>query len=456
MFDINQFLQNREDRVVYQNSLISKYNLPLLTVRTNYPGENKNEIIANNISDIISHEIELLFEGKIIYRELIHKLEGKIHIFIINDTPKNIKFQTMYLEETHILGRCVDIDVYDCNGNGISRQEFGKGKRKCMLCDDLAFVCGRTLKHSHNEIKEYINQKYIEFKNYELKAEQLSSLLSDIALEGMIYEVSSFPSFGLVSPLSNGSHNDMNFFTFLDSSFVLKNGFKEMAKIIYSALPLDIAFKKLRIIGQQTEEQMFKTTNNVNTHKGMIFLLGIAISCTARAIFEKKEFHDIQSIIQEMTKDILKDFDKIDTSKPLTHGEKLFLEHGFTGIRGEIQNGLEVVFKGSLPIFNKTLTQTNNFNLTAVQTLIFLMSKVMDSTIVYRHDFETLHEVKTQMENIFNDGGIFIENSTEFFNRLEKEYIGRRISPGGSADLLAITIFFYKVHKIFDNLKVKF
>ena len=47
MFDINQFLQNREDRVVYQNSLISKYNLPLLTVRTNYPGENKNEIIAN-------------------------------------------------------------------------------------------------------------------------------------------------------------------------------------------------------------------------------------------------------------------------------------------------------------------------------------------------------------------------------------------------------------------------
>ena len=456
MFDIKQFLQDREDRVEYQNSLISKYNLPLLTVRTNYPGENKKEVIANEIADIMAHEIELLFEGKIVHTEIIDKLEGKIYLFIIKDSPKDIKLQTIRLEEKHILGRCVDIDVYDEKGNGMSRQQFGLGKRKCMLCDELAFVCGRTMKHSHAEIKEHIASRYVMFQKHNIKREKLASLLSDTALEGMIYEVSSYPSFGLVSPLTNGSHNDMDFFTFLDSSFALKKGFKKMAETIYSPLPLDIAFKKLRAIGKETEVEMFKVTNDVNTHKGMIFLLGIAISTTARALYEKKEFSQIQDIIKEMTKDILKDFDKINPSKPLTHGEKLFVEHGFTGIRGEIENGLDIIFNGSLGIFTETYEKTKNFNRAALQTLIYLMGKVMDSTIVYRHDFDMLEKVRKEMQEIFDRGGIYIENSDQLFKELEARYIANRISPGGSADLLAITIFFYKISKHYEELKNRF
>ena len=52
-----------------------------------------------------------------------------------------------------------------------------------------------------------------------------------------------------------------------------------------------------------------------------------------------------------MTRDILKDFENIDISKKLTHGEKLYLENGFTGIRGEIKNGLNIIFNGSLEVF---------------------------------------------------------------------------------------------------------
>ncbi len=456
MFNINQFLQDREDRVEYQNSLISKFNMPLLTVRTNYPGENKKEVIANEIADIMAQEIEILFEKKIIHNEIIDKLEGKIYLFIIKDNPENIKLQTIKLEENHILGRCVDIDVYDEKGSGMSRQQFGLGKRKCMLCDELAFICGRTMKHSHSEIKEHITKKYILFQNYLMKREKISSALADTALEGMIYEVSSFPSFGLVSPVTKGSHDDMDFFTFLDSSFAIKNGLKEMAETIYSPLPLDIAFKKLRTIGKKAEIEMFKATKNVNTHKGMIFLLGIAVSTTSRALYEKKEFSDIPAIIKEMTKDILKDFDKINTSKALTHGEKLFLEHGFTGIRGEIQNGLDIVFNGSLQIFSETYEATESFNKAAVQTLIYLMGKVMDSTIVYRHDFDMLEKVKTEMEEIFQKGGIYLENSTVIFKELEDRYIQKRISPGGSADLLAVTIFFYKISKYYKKLQMQF
>ena len=146
-----------------------------------------------------------------------------------------------------------------------------------------------------------------------------------------------------------------------------------------------------------------------------------------------------------MTRDILKDFENIDISKKLTHGEKLFIESGFTGIRGEIKNGLDIIFKDSLEVFSSAVKLSNNINLSALHTLVYLMSRVEDSTIVYRHNFETLQKVKNEMGKIFSEGGVFSKEFDYFLN-LEKKYIDSNISPGGSADLLAVTIFFYKVY----------
>lgn len=448
MFDINRFLEDREKRVELQNSLIDKFKLPLLTVRANYPGENKWENIPIAITDIVAEEMELLFEKKIVHQEILENLEGKIYLFIIDQEALDIKRLTIYFEENHILGRCVDLDVYDIDGKGLSRSDFNLPKRKCLLCEDLAFVCGRSMKHSHQEIKDEIARRYISYQKFLKERELVSSKLSDLSLEGMIYEVSSFPGFGLVTPITSGSHRDMDFFTFLNSSFVLKNGFKEMACMMYSYLPLDIAFNKIREIGKKTEKEMFIATKNVNTHKGMIFLLGIAVGTTAKALYEKKSFADIQKIICEMTKDILKDFENIDITKELTHGERMFVEQGFTGIRGEIKNGLEIIFNGSLSIFSNIFEKTQDINLSSLHTLIYLMSRVMDSTIVYRHDFKMLEKVQKEMEDIFSRGGAF-SMELEHFKNLEKDYIAQNISPGGSADLLAVTIFFYKVSKLF-------
>lgn len=448
MFDINKFLEDRENRVELQNSLLKKFNLPLLTVRANYPGENKWESIPIQITDIVAKEMMSLYTNKIIHQEILENLEGKIYLFFIQDSALEIKKSTIFFEENHILGRCVDLDVYDIDGRGLSRSDFNLPKRKCLICDDLAFVCGRSMKHSHQEIKDKIASKYISYQNFLRVREKITATLSDLCLEGMIYEVSSYPGFGLVTPLTQGSHKDMNFFTFLNSSFVLKKGFKKMAETMFSYLPLDIAFQQIREIGKATEKEMFKATGGVNTHKGMIFLMGIAVGATARTLYEKKSFENISYTISEMTKDILKDFENIDRDKKLTHGEKLYLENGFTGIRGEIKNGLDIVFNGSLEVFSSVFKKSRNINVSALHTLLYLMGEVMDSTIVYRHDFETLEKVRYEMRGIFSKGGAFFENA-EYFKELEKRYISLNISPGGSADLLAVTIFFYKVFNIF-------
>ena len=444
MFDLNKFLEFREERVELQNSLIKKYSLPLIAVRTNYPGENKLEALAVRIADIAAEEMKECFSEKIVYRETLENLEGKIYLFVIDEKAENIKKTTVYFEENHILGRCVDIDVYDTEGNGLSRSQFGYEKRKCLICDEMAFVCGRAMKHSHQEIKNVLMEKYIQYDNYIIQREKIVKKLGDIAVEAMIFEAATSPSFGLVSPLTQGSHDDMDFFTFLKSSFAIKEGFEKMARVSYSYLTLEKAFLRTRKIGIETEKTMFEATENINTHKGMIFLLGIAVVTASRALYEGTSFNDIQPMIKNMCKDILKDFENI-----LTHGEKLYKNYGFTGVRGEVREGLDIIFNGSLNVFEKSIEKSNDMNLASLQTLIFLMGKVMDSTIVHRHDIHMLRRVKREAEEFFAAGGVYSELGRETAENIEKTYIKERISPGGSADLLAVTIFLYKLKNLF-------
>ena len=150
-----------------------------------------------------------------------------------------------------------------------------------------------------------------------------------------------------------------------------------------------------------------------------------------------------------MCKDILKDFENVKDKKELTHGERLYVNYGFTGVRGEVKAGLDVVFNGSLKILENSLNKSSDFNLAFVQTLIFLMGKVMDSTIVHRHDIHMLHRIKREAEAFFENGGIYKEDGIKIARDMENAYIKEKISPGGSADLLAITIFLYFFKKLF-------
>ena len=153
MFDLNKFLELREERVELQKNLLNQFNYPLIAVRTNYPGEDKLEPLATKIADIAAKEMKNYFREKILYEKVLENLEGKIYLFVIKEKAETIKEFTVTFEENHILGRCLDIDVYSTDGTSLSRSMFGYPKRKCMICDDLAFVCGRSMKHSHQEIK---------------------------------------------------------------------------------------------------------------------------------------------------------------------------------------------------------------------------------------------------------------------------------------------------------------
>ena len=177
----------------------------------------------------------------------------------------------------------------------------------------------------------------------------------------------------------------------------------------------------------------------------MIFLMGITIAAMGKVLYEDMKFSEIQSIIKLMVKDILDDFKELNKKECLTHGEKLYLEYGFTGIRGQIKDGLAVLFDNIIEKYSYSELKENDLY---TQILIELMSRVEDSTIVYRHDINTLRKVQLDAKELLNLGGEFTDAGKKRCEELEEIYIEKNISPGGCADLLAISILLLNVKKL--------
>ncbi len=274
--------------------------------------------------------------------------------------------------------------------------------------------------------------------------------IRDLCLKSMLYEVAVAPKPGLVDRFNSGAHRDMDIFTFIDSSLSLNTYFYECVKLGYEFDGNDYTkvLNDLRPIGINAEEKMFKATNGVNTHKGLIFSLGI-ISAAAGVIYRKTnniyiDSLEISNLVKEITKGLTAELLSLENKNNLTYGEKLYKRYGVKGIRGEVESGFSTVLKYSLSEL-KYLIEDNEYHINdiLVQVLLNLMANTEDSNILGRHDMETLNYVKKTSQNALNLGGYLTDAGQNYVKEMDKDFIENNISPGGSADLLAITIMLY-------------
>jgi triphosphoribosyl-dephospho-CoA synthase len=296
-------------------------------------------------------------------------------------------------------------------------------------------------------------------KNYIIS--DTSFKISSFAVQAMLYEVSCFPSPGLVSCISNGAHKDMNFYTFVDSTSAL---IKYLTLCVQTGLEGGTAsdtFEKLKKLGISAEKEMFEKTEGVNTQKGMVFLMGICCGAAGLAIRNRQDFYEIHQIIKDMTFGIVeRELYPLLTSKEnikdgklfgrrLSYGEKLFLEYDIRGIRGEVEKGLPLIFHYALDFYKENMDMDKNSRL--VHTLIGIMQFSNDTNIVHRHSQDILKEVNKRAVQIMNVGGMRTEQGRMAIELLDKEFTTRNISPGGTADLLAITVFLSLVEQYMNG-----
>ena len=256
--------------------------------------------------------------------------------------------------------------------------------------------------------------------------------------QAILLEVSTHPKPGLVTRLSNGAHKDMSIFTFMMSSAVLSK-----------------AFNDLQDIGQAhrgTLAELLRVTKGVNTQRGILFAGGIVSAVSGYAMNMGLSRDALLPLIKEMAAGLVaRELKNLDHAA-MTAGEKLYYKYGITGIRGEVENGFPSVVNYGLPALEDAFDKGATINDALVHALIALMTVVEDSNVIWRTDYDTLLEVQRIAKNILSLGSVFTEKGRMAIAETERYFLQRRISPGGSADLLSVTITLYLLeHKEFPQ-----
>lgn len=274
--------------------------------------------------------------------------------------------------------------------------------------------------------------------------------INRIAIKSILYEVAATPKPGLVDRNNSGAHEDMDFFTFLSSVSIFGSYFYDCAAsgINFKGEDYRKLLQDIRPLGIKAENNMFISTGSINTHKGLIFSGGI-IAVASGSLYREERKLDLISILErvkEIARGVSSELEDIGNKKNLTYGERLFKKYGIKGIRGEVEDGFQTVRNFSYPILKELIEEKEyDINDILVQSLLHLMSYTEDSNILGRHGREELKFAKESANQALKIGGIFTGEGKEFVEDLDMVFIKKYISPGGSADLLAITFMLYMI-----------
>lgn len=279
-----------------------------------------------------------------------------------------------------------------------------------------------------------------------MNQEQFLHLVQEAAAYGLLEEVRTTPKPGLVDLHDSGSHRDMNYDTFAASTAAVVPYIVEMAGAgCRLEGPLRELFPAIRPIGVKAEKAMFAATGGVNTHKGIIFSLGIIAACLGFR-FSRNDSLSPAQVLETAGQAVFfwleQDFDRMKERPPVTHGERLFARYGCRGIRGEAQQGFPSLRLTALPAMDTALSTQPDANSAHLYVLLTLMSQVDDTNVLIRSNPETLAYVKEVSGAFLKAFPIITGEALEYLARMNQDFIDRNISPGGCADLLAVSIFF--------------
>ena len=288
-------------------------------------------------------------------------------------------------------------------------------------------------------------------------AENAAEIIGALALEGLLFEAAATPKPGLVDRLNCGAHSDMDFFTFQSSAAALGSWFVRFAAVGREgqSQPLPELFPTLRRLGAGAERAMFAATGGVNTHKGAVF--SMAVLCGCAGWLWGQGGVTVEAVCRaagELCRGLCRrDFAALAERPPRTKGERLYLDHGITGIRGEAESGYETVRQLSAPRYRAVLARGLSRNDALVQTLLELIARTADTNILARGGPEAAEYARQRAKQVLALGGMETEEGREATLEMDRDFIRRWISPGGSADLLAVTHFLVSLEERFVSSK---
>lgn len=405
---LKQHLHLKEELVSLKQALYEEYQLPILSIQANYPGEQKLNGWAGYTVFTFETQIETQFT--IIKKIHLFNELGPIVLMITKEEPHNLKKRCIQLENTHIMGRCVDIDVF-VKDRPLSRMDYHIQERPCLVCSDIARECIITRKHTLQEVTQAFHSTLL--SSLKSKAEIVQfALLSECMLT---------PKFGLVTPLTQGSHSDMDIHTFIKSIDTIIPYFNKVEDINIDQ-PIESIFQDLRLLGKDMEKAMFEATNGINTHKGAIFLF-------LMILMAQRLPYPITQAIKRLAQPLLNDFKTMNEQHPVTDGERQFHQYQSLGVRGWVLDGGEPLLSQALNYYASKPDSHHH----QVNTLLLIMSQCEDSTIIKRSGILGLKQFQNKDQEAFEQ--------PHLWSSFESYCLESHLSAGGAADIFALVLY---------------
>ncbi|KUZ14432.1 triphosphoribosyl-dephospho-CoA synthase MdcB [Burkholderia diffusa] len=262
--------------------------------------------------------------------------------------------------------------------------------------------------------------------------------IADLAEHSLVLEIDTYPKPGLVSHVDTGSHADMDAATFARSAAVLRPYFAELADA--GARDADMAV--LRKIGLRAEHAMLAATGGVNTHRGAIFGLGllcaaagrrtVSVSGTAARTMTLGAF-----VAQRWGAEILGG-----PRLPDSHGERASRRYGVGGARREAADGFPTVYCVGLPALRRAQRRVpDDAEAARVDACFALIAALDDTNLLHRGGQAGLEFARATARAFVARGGIRARDWRMRAAAAHRAFVARRLSPGGAADLLAMSVF---------------
>ena len=437
-----EMLDARERRAFRQQELLARYQMPMVCFTMNIPGPVKNNSLCRQGFELGKQYLKEHLDSLKIHPAFFTEVSqptGNEAYYLLDQDYLLVKEITCGIEDSVPLGRLFDMDVLKPNGEKVDRQELGLPPRPCLICGEPAKICARSRAHT----VEQLQAKTWKILAHAVEKED-AALAARLACRALLYEVCTTPKPGLVDREGNGSHQDMDIFTFMDSVSALWPYFEICTRIGRQTANQNAGetFRQIRFAGRKAEASMFSATKGINTHKGAIFSMGIL--CAALGRLPRRQWKCPDIVLKEcgsIAKGLVAhDFAGLTEENAVTMGQRLYLYHQITGIRGQMEAGLPAVKDVGLPALKEGIAHGLSVNDAGCRALLALITAADDTNLIARSSLKTHREIVRQVKDLL-ERHPYPDRQT--LNQLDLEFVEKNLSPGGSADLLAVCYLLY-------------
>lgn len=354
--------------------------------------------------------------------------------YVLDADPLTIKKFTTDIEDATPLGRLFDMDVIRPDGLKVDREELNLEGRRCLICGGPAKVCSSRRIHTVAELQEKTTEILTEARD----AQDIADA-ARLAVRALLYEVTTTPKPGLVDRRNSGSHKDMDVFTFMDSAAALYPYFEACAQTGRETAeqPAPETFAALRPLGCEAEGEMLDAPEASTPTRARSFRWASSARRwdASTAPSGRSSPRSGGSIRNDGGPD-REGFCRRHCRERRHRGPEALYSVRYHWCAGQVEAGLPTVLNVGLPVLEEGLAKGYDFDRVGGGALLAILANSTDTNIIARSSRERQLALTEELKALLAQTPY---PDKDALAALDDRFIAENLSPGGSADLLALT-----------------